>query len=157
MDTSTEPVALDRERTTAGATDRADRPLGFIGVVSPMTNLGLAPFSYLGVVYREGLALSSAALYQVTFSRQQERIVDDLLEMPLAEARAWPKVRFYERNQIERAELCRQFATGYRLDLTMRGGTTTRLIVQARRLDDIRRWLPEVTGAAWSDATLEAA
>src|SRR5690606_8211487 len=68
-----------------GAASAAPVPVpdaGFIGVVSPMTSLGFAPFSYLGVVHPEGLALTSAAYYQVTVTRQQERIVERLLATP---------------------------------------------------------------------------
>jgi hypothetical protein len=117
----------------------------------------LAPFSYLGVVGPEGLVLSSAALYQVTFSRQQQRIVDDLLATPHDELVARDDVRVYAWDDVERVELVRQFAVGYRLHLTMQDGSTTRLIVQQRRVDAIRRSLSAWLGDRWVDDTTAAA
>jgi hypothetical protein len=132
-------------------------PLGFVGVVSPMTSLGLAPFSYLGLVYPSGIVLTSAALYQVTFSRQQERIVADLLERTFDDVSRSERVRVYDRPHIEQATLTRQFATGCRLNLAIRGGAPARLIVQSNRVDEIRRLLPLLMGDAWTDETLVAA
>jgi hypothetical protein len=131
--------------------------LAYIGVVSPMTGLGLAPFSYLGLVFDRGIVLTSAALYQVTFSRQQERIVAELLSSDFDELAGRERVRVYDRPHIERARLARQFASGYRLNLALGGGTAARLIVQSRRVDEIRRTLPVVMGDAWTDDARQAA
>jgi hypothetical protein len=125
--------------------------LAFIGVVSPMTGLGLAPFSYLGLVFERGIVLTSAALYQVTFSRQQERIVAGLMASSFDDLAGRDRVRVYDRPHIERATLTRQFGSGYRLNLDLRGGTSSRLIVQSRRVEEIRRTLPILMGDAWTD------
>lgn len=139
----------------SGASDASApaMPVGFIGVVSPMTTLGLAPFSYLGVVYREGLVLSSAALYQVTFTRQQERIVEDLMASPFDEMSARENVHVYPSAEIDGVELRRQFAAGYRLHLIRPNREITRLIVQGRRVDEIRRVLPLMAGDRWVDTS----
>lgn len=148
-----------RDGPYAGAAT-ASAPLdgvGFIGVVSPMTSLGFAPFSYLGLVHPEGLVLSSAAYYQVTFTRQQERIVEELLATPYDQLSRRRNVLLYPRHRIEGAELTRQFLVGYRLDLRMRGGRTTRLVLQQRRIDEVRHHLPTLVGDTWTDLSLEAA
>jgi hypothetical protein len=142
---------------TAETNKASDTPVGFIGVVSPMTTLGLAPFSYLGLVYPKGLVLSSAALYQVTFSRQQERIVEELMATSFDDLTGSGKAHVYDWAHIEEAELRRQFAVGYRIDFTMRGRSSTRLIVQQRRVEEIRRCLGALLDDRWVDETPMAA
>ncbi len=93
----------------------------------------------------------------MTFSRQQERIVDDLLATPYEELAARRDVRVYLWDDVEQAELVRQFAVGHRLHLTRRDGSTTRLIVQPRRVDAIRRILSARLGDRWVDGTAAAA
>jgi hypothetical protein len=143
-------MALQMDSVPKAETRGGDLPVGFIGVVSPMNASGLAPFSYLGVAYRRGLVLASAAVYQISFGRQQQRMVERLLATPYATVTGG-QTRCYDTAAITRAVLRRQFGTGFRVVLGLAGGSETRLIVQQARVPEIRRVLADVVGERFSD------
>jgi hypothetical protein len=152
-------VIASQEEWGGRAVAGSSRPQGFIGVLAPMSSLGFAPFAGLGLVYDEGLVLVSAAVYQISFSFQQKRIIERLLQMPYEEAARSDSARVYTRRQIVSARLERTLGLGNRLVLQLAGcdGSGPRevaLIAQRGDLDRIRRHLPALVGDAFDDDNL---
>lgn len=125
------------------------RPIGFLGLVAPMSSLGFALNPGLGLVYDEAIVLLPAA--GLVFSFQQRRAACDARRLPYDEAAVRDGVRIVRLPDVERAELVRP-VTGHRLVVHLAGQGEQRWILQHGSVDEVRRVLAAVLGDRFVDS-----